>query len=93
MKIRVHSWLNFLKRFPLLKRASKAMASSLPQILRRGNIARAIPGSEPSDKLRLSAAWEIAERTKLRKEAEAANVVIELKPCQSVAGYALRLTR
>jgi Carboxypeptidase regulatory-like domain len=54
-------------------------------------LARAIPGSESGDKLLRSGAWEAAERKKLRKEAEAANVAIELKPCQPITGYALRL--
>jgi hypothetical protein len=56
-------------------------------------LTRAIPGSEPGDKLMRHAAWEPAERQKLRKEAEAANLAIELKPCQQFTGYALRLTK
>jgi protocatechuate 3,4-dioxygenase beta subunit len=56
-------------------------------------LARAIPGSESGDKLLRSGAWEAAERKKLRKEAEAENDAIELKPCQPITGYALRLTK
>ena len=35
--------------------------------------------------------WSILQ--KLRKEAEAANLAIELKPCQPITDYALRLTK
>jgi hypothetical protein len=35
-------------------------------------------------------AWEAAGRAKLRREAEAHNVVIELSKCQRVNDYALR---
>jgi len=38
-------------------------------------------------------AWETAERKKLRKEAEAANDAIELKPCQPITRYALRFRK
>ena len=33
------------------------------------------------------AAWNIQERVKLRAEAEAANALLELKPCQQVTEY------
>jgi hypothetical protein len=56
-------------------------------------LARAIPDSESGDKSLRPGAWEPAERKKLRKEAEAANLAIELKPCQRITGYALRLTK
>ena len=36
------------------------------------------------------AAWDVAERLKLRREAEAAKHEIELKPCQRVKDYTLR---
>jgi len=36
------------------------------------------------------AAWDNNERAKLRREAEAAKVEIELQPCQRVSDYALR---
>ena len=53
-------------------------------------LARAVPDSEPDDKPARPAAWDAAERAKLRREAEAANIVIELKPCQRVRDYMLR---
>jgi hypothetical protein len=56
-------------------------------------VARAIPDTESGDKSLRPSAWEPAERKKLRKEAEAANLAIELKPCQPITGYALRLTK
>ncbi len=37
--------------------------------------------------------WNAAERTKLRREAELANTVIELQPCQRVLNYELRLKK
>jgi hypothetical protein len=52
-------------------------------------LARPIPDSEPNDKPIRPAAWDAAERAKLRREAEAANVPIELKPCQRVSDYVL----
>jgi hypothetical protein len=36
-------------------------------------------------------AWDAAARTKLRREAEAANAIIELKPCQQVVDYELKI--
>ncbi len=54
--------------------------------------ARTIPDPESGDKSLRPRAWEPAERKKIRKEAEAANLSIELKPCQSITGYALLLT-
>jgi hypothetical protein len=53
-------------------------------------LARAVPDSEPNDKPARPAAWDAAERAKLRREAEAAKIVIELKPCQRIRDYALR---
>jgi hypothetical protein len=52
-------------------------------------LARPVPDSEPDDKPASPAAWDTAERAKLRREAEAANIVIELKPCQRVSDYTL----
>jgi hypothetical protein len=51
-------------------------------------LARAIP-EEQNDKPIRPAAWDTAERAKLRREAEAANISIELKPCQRVSDYVL----
>jgi hypothetical protein len=56
-------------------------------------LARPIPDSEPNDKPARPAAWDAAERAKLRREAEAANVVIELKPCQRVSDYKLHYSK
>jgi Carboxypeptidase regulatory-like domain len=53
-------------------------------------LARPIPDSEPNDKPARPAAWDASERAKLRREAEAANVVIEFKPCQRLSDYVLR---
>lgn len=53
-------------------------------------VARVIPDSESSDKPAKPAGWDAVERAKLRKEAEAANAVVELKTCQRVADFNLR---
>lgn len=53
-------------------------------------LARAIPDGEPADRLPQPAAWDSAERAKLRKEAEAAKNEIELKACQRVKDHLLR---
>ena len=47
-------------------------------------LARAIPDSESDDKPPRPLAWDSAERAKLRRDAEAVNVTIELQPCQRV---------
>lgn len=52
---------------------------------------RPIPETEPTDKPAKPAFWEMTERAKLRKEAEAANSTVELKACQRVADFTLRL--
>ena len=52
---------------------------------------RAIPDTEPTDKPAKPIAWDLTERAKLRKEAEAANAVVELKACQRVTDFALRV--
>ena len=36
-------------------------------------------------------AWDAAARAKLRREGEAANTIIELKPCQQVVDYELKI--
>jgi hypothetical protein len=53
-------------------------------------VARAAPDDEPSDGLPPPAAWDAVERAKLRKEAEAMKVEIELKPCQRVMGQIVK---
>jgi hypothetical protein len=45
-------------------------------------LTRTAPNDEPNDNP--PAAWDGVERAKLRKEAEAMKVEIELKPCQRV---------
>ncbi len=52
-------------------------------------MARAIE-SEPTDKPAKPVAWDLAERAKLRKEAETANATVELKTCQRVTDFSLR---
>ncbi len=46
--------------------------------------------TEP-DTLPRPMAWDAAARAKLRRDAEAANTIIELKPCQQVADYELKI--
>ncbi len=50
-------------------------------------IARA---SEATNERPLPLAWNQAERAKLRRAAEAANVSVELQPCQQMKDYALK---
>jgi carboxypeptidase family protein len=52
---------------------------------------REIPGSEAPDEPARPVAWDAAERAKLRKEAEAAKVEVELKACQRVSDFELKL--
>jgi hypothetical protein len=53
-------------------------------------LAKAVADNESSDRLPSPVAWDTTERAKLRKEAEAATNVIELKACQRVTDHALR---
>src|SRR5262245_44742920 len=53
-------------------------------------VARAAPDDEPSDGPPPPAAWDANERAKLRKEAEAMKVEIELKPCQRVTDQVVK---
>jgi hypothetical protein len=53
-------------------------------------LARAIPDTELGDKPAKPVAWDALERAKLRKEAEAANSVVELKTCQRIRDFSLR---
>jgi hypothetical protein len=53
-------------------------------------LSRVEPPIDP-DTLPRPIAWDAAARTKLRREAEAANAIIELKPCQQVADYELKI--
>jgi hypothetical protein len=36
-------------------------------------------------------AWDAAARANLRREAEAANTIVDLKPCQQMVDYELKL--
>jgi hypothetical protein len=52
-------------------------------------LVRAVPTSDLPDKPERPVAWETAERAKLRKEAEAANALVELKACQRLTEFVL----
>jgi hypothetical protein len=53
-------------------------------------LARAVPDDEADEKPAKPAAWDANERAKLRREAEAANKVLELTTCQRVKDYVLQ---
>jgi hypothetical protein len=53
-------------------------------------LVRAVSDAESSDRPPQPAAWDPAERAKLRKDAEAAKNEVELKPCQHVKDHVLR---
>ena len=48
------------------------------------------PGAETTSRSR-SSAWDPAARAKLRQEAEAAKVIVDLKPCERLKDYSLPL--
>jgi hypothetical protein len=50
------------------------------------------PASDGREPIRSPTAWDAAARLKLRRAAETANTVIELKPCQRVTDYVFRFT-
>jgi len=52
-------------------------------------VSRVEPGAETPGTSPRSSAWDPAARAKLRQEAEAAKVVVELKPCERLRDYAL----
>ena len=52
-------------------------------------LTRAVPENESPDKPKRPIAWDAAERAKLRKEAETANALVELKTCQRVTDFVL----
>jgi len=54
-------------------------------------LARVVSGSASDEKLLRPAAWDLTELKNLRKEAEAANITVDLKSCQPITGYTLRL--
>jgi hypothetical protein len=51
---------------------------------------REIPDSEAPDEPDRPVSWDAAERAKLRKEAEAAKVEVELKACQRLSNFELK---
>jgi len=53
-------------------------------------IIRPAPENDPLERTPRPLAWDTTARAKLRREAETANVAIELKPCQRVSDQALR---
>jgi hypothetical protein len=55
-------------------------------------IARPVPGDEIIDNPPRQFSWDDQERAKLRREAETVKEVIELKPCQRVNDYTLRIS-
>jgi hypothetical protein len=55
-------------------------------------IARPLPDEEATDRLPRHVAWDAEGRKALRQEAEQANVVLELQPCQRIADHVLRYT-
>jgi hypothetical protein len=54
-------------------------------------VSRVEPGAETPGTSPRSTAWDPIARAKLRQEAEAAKVVVDLKPCQRLRDYALAL--
>lgn len=98
VKLRVHLLPADLGAKDDVLRFSEALAEN-DRTFRFSNLApgkylivvRAEPETEQTGLLPRRVAWDAAERAKLRKEAEATNVMIELKFCQHVTEYALRI--
>ncbi len=53
-------------------------------------LARPVPDDEPVDRPIRQVAWDGSDRAKLRMEAEAKKLEVELKPCQRVSDYSTR---
>jgi len=53
-------------------------------------VARLLPEEDLKVRITRPQSWNSSNRTALRREATAANVAIELKPCQRVADFLLR---
>jgi hypothetical protein len=53
-------------------------------------LTRVVPDGEPVDRTPFPAAWDANERAKLRKESEAMNVEVELKPCQRLTDQVVK---
>ena len=54
-------------------------------------VSRVEPGAETPGTSPRPSAWDPTARAKLRQEAEAAKVVVDLKPCERLKDYALAL--
>jgi hypothetical protein len=53
-------------------------------------LARAAPDDEPGDRPPAPVAWDANERAKLRKEAEAVKIEVDLKACQRVSDQTIK---
>ena len=53
-------------------------------------LARAVSDEEFMERESLPVAWDAANRKRLRREAETANVTVELQRCQRVTDYSLK---
>lgn len=53
-------------------------------------LAHAMPDDAPSGNFTAPIAWDAGERAKLRKEAEAMKIEVELKPCQRVSDQVVK---
>jgi hypothetical protein len=53
-------------------------------------LVRAAPSYEPNEGLPPPVAWDANERAKLRKDAEAMKIEVELKPCQRVSDQVVK---
>lgn len=56
-------------------------------------LVRSVPDEEADEQPAPPAAWNAEARAKLRREAEAANQSVEVKPCQRVTDYVLKVVR
>ena len=54
-------------------------------------VSRIKPAGETAGTRERALAWDTTARTKLRTDAEAANTIIELKPCQQMIDYSLKI--
>lgn len=52
--------------------------------------AQQVPEEEASERSPRPLAWNVSSRASLRRDAEALNIAVDLKPCQRVADYELR---
>ncbi|HEU4794771.1 MAG TPA: hypothetical protein VFT02_04015, partial [Pyrinomonadaceae bacterium] len=54
-------------------------------------LSRVEPAAETPETSPRSAAWDPTTRAKLRQDAEAAKIIVDLKPCERLKDYALPL--